>query len=150
MQKFIHILQRNLSLPFFTLILAYSLFTEVASAKVDEKLSYFNGTIEAQVTGPNSVTTRGPNTFVLKITDATGAPYTAIVAKWINASSNMTSMEMGSTKAVVTDVLDAAGLPQGLLTIEPTFTMAGPYELKIKLRTAAGSEVNSVHFDVAR
>lgn len=153
MQTTLHLLRRNFNLfclPLIVFIVLFSLVTEVASAKVNEKLSYFNGTIEAQVTGPDSITTRGPNPFTVKITDATGAPYTAIVAKWVNASTNMTNMEMGSTKAAVTDVLDAAGLFQGVLTIEPTFAMAGPFELKIKLRTAAGSEVNSVRFDVTR
>ena len=150
MQIIIHSLRQNIRLPLLSFIVVFSLVTEVAFAKVNEKLSYFNGTIEVQVTGPDTTTARGPNIFTAKVTDAKGTPYNTIVAKWVAASTNMTNMEMGSTKAVVTDVLDAAGLPQGLLNIEPSFAMAGPFELKIKLRTAAGSEVNSVQFDVTR
>jgi hypothetical protein len=133
-----------------TLFFALSLVTQVAFASVNEKLSYFNGDLEALVIGPTELTVRGPNAFTVKITDATGAPATTIIAKYVTATSNMTNMEMGSIKAVVTDVLDTAGLPQGVIKIVPTFSMAGPWELKIKIRTTAGSEMNSVRFDVAR
>ncbi|MGZ3789401.1 MAG: hypothetical protein ACXVLQ_12810 [Bacteriovorax sp.] len=142
-------LSKKLGLSFVTLALALSTLGQVAFAKVDESLSYFNGAIEAKVQGPDVVSISKGSAFNVTITDAHGAAY-PLAAKWVNATVEMTDMDMGVTKAKVSDVLDASGKVQGVLKVEPTFSMKGPWKLNLKLTTASGNESHSVSFDVVK
>jgi hypothetical protein len=135
---------------FLTLVLALSLIGQVAVAKgIDERLSYFNGAIEVQILGPAQMSmNNNTNAFTVNITDAQGAPYPYITAKWVNATVQMVDMDMGVSKAKISDVLDAAGKTQGILKIEPQFAMKGQWKLNLKLTTASGNETHSINFEV--
>lgn len=140
-----------------TAILFVSFFSIHSFAlPVNKTLGFFNGALQAQVLGPKSLASGGnkDNSFTVQITDANGAPYPAITKKWVKATVEMTSMDMGINPVEkINDVLDAKKRLQGKLTINPVFTMSGPWKLNISITVSDANgrpmtDTQSVTFDV--
>lgn len=106
---------------------------------VNKKISYFNGAVIVVVKGQTSAE---KGVFTADIKDAAGKPYTAMTAEWMSATVQMVTMDMGITKAVVTD--DGAAR----VKIATTFSMTGQWKLNIKMVTAAGTETHSLNVNV--
>lgn len=116
-------------------------FLNSASAEKisNKKLSYFKGVVNVFISG---VTTSDAGVFTASIKDSAGNAYTAMTAEWVSAGVEMVTMDMGTTKAIVSD--DGPGK----IKIKTKFSMAGQWKLTIKLTTAAGSESKSININV--
>lgn len=146
---------------FSGLLIASALFVSFFASNsfaqsVNKTLGYFEGALQVQVTGPKSPAagTNKDNTFTLQINDGNGTPYPAITKEFVSASVQMTNMDMGITPVKnINAVLDANKQYQGTLTMNPVFSMKGPWKLTIKITVSDAdgnpmTDTQSVTFDV--
>jgi hypothetical protein len=140
-----------------TAILFASFFSIHSFASpVNKTLGFFNGALQAQVLGPKSLASGSgkDNSFTVQINDANGTPYPAITKQWVKATVEMTSMDMGINPVEkIHDILDSKKQFQGKLTINPAFTMSGPWKLNISITVSDANgrpmtDTQSVTFDV--
>jgi hypothetical protein len=109
---------------------------------INSTMPFFSGALLVQAKGPQTLSA-GPganNTFSLLVTDADGTPYPAITKQWVRASVEMTNMDMGITPVnKIEDVLDKNKQFQGLIQLNPIFSMRGPWKLSITI-TVSGED----------
>jgi len=145
---------RNFKVAFVSLVLIAS----SAFAEINTTLSFYNDALRAQVIGPTTLSAgkNANNPFTVKITDANGAPYTGITKEWLSGTVEMTNMDMGVTKVTrVSDVLDAAGQLQGVIALNPIFSMKGPWKLSLTMTVSDGNggtidETQTINFNVTK
>lgn len=123
---------------------------------VNSTLSFFDGALQVVVATPKTLTagTNKNNLFTVQINDANGTPYPFITKEWVKANVEMTNMDMGKTAVDnIQDVLDANKQYQGKLSMNPSFSMRGPWKMNISI-TVSDDEGNpmfdtqAVTFDV--
>jgi hypothetical protein len=137
MQKLIKNKSVSLVAMFVFIMTSLGMMGSVHAEKiVNKKISYFNGAVVVVVNGQ---TNAEKGVFTADIKDAAGNPYSAMTAEWMSATVQMVTMDMGITKAVVTD--DGAAR----VKIVTAFSMTGQWKLNIKMSTAAGTETHSIN-----
>lgn len=142
------------AISFFASIISSATFAQ----SLDTVLEYYNGSLQVHVMGPQSITKgrSANNTFTIQINDSTGNPYPPITKQWVQATVEMTSMDMGIDPVEkVEDVLDSNNQPQGLVKLSPIFSMAGPWKMNISITVAddngkAMTETQAVNFEVSK
>lgn len=132
-------------------ILSFSIFASPMTATLD----FFNGDLQAHITGPNDLMSgKKDNIFLVQFTDATGAALPSMTKQFVSATVEMTNMDMGIMNVKkVEDVLDTNKQLQGVVSLNPTFSMRGPWKMNIKVIINDGNgnpatDVQAITFNV--
>lgn len=139
------------ALMFCTLFASHSF-----AQTINSTLSFFDGALQVVVATPKTLTagSNKNNTFTVQINDANGTAYPLITKEWVKASVEMTNMDMGVTAVEnIKDVLDAKNQYQGKLSLNPSFSMRGPWKMNISITVSDDNgnpmtDTQAVTFDV--